>query len=117
MKLEFTESEFEPLPVGAYSAIYQGAEDFDGESKYGPAVRLKFLIVGGEQDGQETDCLCTKRLTTKSKLTKFVAALKGGPLEKGETVDLDEFKGANVLLVVADRSEGEGTTITSIVRK
>ncbi len=117
MELEYKESEFEALPVGAYSAIYQGCEDFDGDAQFGPAVRLKFVCVGGDVDGRETDVLASKRLTSKSKLAKFVTALAGRPLTRGEKVDLDSFKGVNVLIVVTPKEKGEGTTITSIVKK
>lgn len=117
MELEYKESEFEPLPVGAYNAIYEGAEDFAGDGQYGPSVRLKFVVVGGELDGKPTDVLCSKKLTSKSKLARFITAIKGSPLVKGERVDLDGLRGANVLIVVGPREKGEGTVITSIVKK
>ena len=116
MKFEYKESEFEPLPVGGYQAIYQGAEEFDGDKKYGDCVRLKFLVVGGDHDGQETDVLCAKKLTSKSKLTKFVIGLKGSGLKPGDVVDLDDFKGTNCMINVGPKEKGDGTTINSVVK-
>jgi len=114
-ELQFEYVEFDVVPPGKYSAVFQGAEDWDDNGNdYGPAVRLNFLVMNGDHDGKMVTAICSKKLTRASKLTKFVSAMNGGPFRPGDIVRLDDYLGTNGSIVVEATQNG-GSKVTDFV--
>jgi hypothetical protein len=104
------------LPMGSYPVRFAKCEEYtENVDKYGPAVRLVFIVQGTEHDGEEGYAVCSAKLTPKSKLTKFAVALKGGPIPAGEEVDFDNLVGVEGLIVVEETESG-GSKVTSFIR-
>jgi len=95
------------VPAGSYpSAEFIGTEDYENE--YGKAVRLKWRILGGEQDGQEATRICSPNMSAKSALGKLAVALKGGPIAIGETFRFTDYVGVRGSLIVEQTQSGGG---------
>lgn len=104
------------LPVGVYAAEFVGAEPYnENADKYGPGVSLKFRVIGGQHDAQEVSRICGAKLSQKSALAKFAVGLKGGPIEAGERINFDNFKGARGSIIVQPTESG-GTRIEAFMR-
>ncbi len=63
--MKFTMQDNTGVPVGGYAAEYVGAEAFENESDYGPAVKLKWRILDGEHQGAETTRIVSQKLSPK----------------------------------------------------
>jgi hypothetical protein len=104
------------LPVGVYACEFIGAEAYnENVEKFGPGVSLKFRVLGGQFDGQEVSRICGAKLSQKSALAKFCVGLKGGPIEAGERVNFDNFKGTRGSVIV-QQTENGGTRIETFLR-
>jgi len=104
------------LPVGVYNAEFLGVEAYnENADKYGPGVSLRFKVLGGQFDGQEVGRICGAKLSQKSTLAKFAVALKGGPIEAGERVNFDTFKGTRGSVIVQPTESGS-TRIETFLR-
>ena len=102
--MKFTMTASEGIPAGGYSAEFIGAEVFKNE--YGPGVRLKWKVNDGEYAGAETSAMCSQKLSAKSKLYKFVKALKSDEITAGEEIDLQSYLGVKGLIVVVESESG-----------
>ena len=114
--MRFTMQANTGIPVGNYSAEFIGAEEFNNESDYGPAVRLKFRVLDGPQVNSEVSRICSQTLSPKSNLYKFVRMLKGSDIEAGEEVDLQSYVGTRGMIVVEETDSG-GTRVGSFLRQ
>jgi hypothetical protein len=117
MELEYTESQFEPLPVGAFEAIYQGAEDFAGDGQYGPSIRLKFVIVGGEVRRTRDGRLVFEATHNQEQVDEVHHGADGTSAHQGGEDRFGFDQGDELLLVTAPKEKGDGTAIVSIVKK
>ncbi|MEO2035578.1 MAG: hypothetical protein ABGZ35_26160 [Planctomycetaceae bacterium] len=111
--MKFTMTVGEGIPAGGYSAEFIGVEEFENE--YGPGVRLKWKVNDGEHAGAEPSAMCSQKLSAKSKLHKFVKALKGGEIAAGEEIDLQTYVGVRGLIVVVESDNG-ATYVDSFLR-
>ena len=101
------------IPVGTYLAEFISVEAFDDNAdKYGPALLLKWKIIGGNFDGQEASRICSKKLNPKTALHGFAVALKGGKLEGGEAFDFDDYLGAQGSIIVEETPSGSTRVAT-----
>ena len=104
------------LPVGAYSAIFVGAEPYtENVEKYGPGVSLKFRVVGGEHNGEDATRICSAKLTPKSSLGKFAVALKGGSVIAGERFNFANYVGTAGSIIVEATDNG-GSRISTFLK-
>ena len=101
------------LPVGPYAAEFAEAEAF--ENDYGAAVRLTFVVLSGDHEGEPGTRIVSQKLSPKSNLHKFVKALKGAAVEPGERIDLESFYGTRGTIVVEETDSG-GTRVGSFLK-
>jgi len=101
------------VPVGNYPVEFTGAEEFENE--YGPGVRLKWKVTGGDQEGSEPTRIVSAKLSPKSNLFKFVSALKGSKPEAGEEIDLDSLTGIKGMAIVGETDSG-ATRVETFIR-
>ena len=104
------------IPAGHYHAEFAGAESFENESDYGPAVRLKWKVIDGEHADAEASRICSQKLSRKSNLYGFVRSLKGLDVEPGEEVDLQSYVGTKGLVVVEEIDSG-ATRVASFLKQ
>ena len=96
------------IPKGAYQAEFVRAEKYEQNvEQYGLGILLAWRVLNGELAGEEASRIVSAKLSAKSNLYKFVQALKGGPVEPGEKVDLESFYGTQGMVIV-DKCGGEG---------
>ena len=111
--MKFVVTAGEGLPVGSYPAKFAAAEPFENE--YGPAVKLVFEVLQGEFQGQSASRICSVKLSPKSNLFRFIAALKGTKLEPGEEVNLLSFIGQKGMMTVEQADSGS-SRVGSFIR-
>jgi len=105
-------------PAGAHPAEFVGIEPFTGgddTKSFGPAVLLKWKVTHGDHTGEEITCICSAKLSQKSKLGKMAVALKGGPISLGEDFDFASYFGVVGTLLVEETGEGSAR-VTSFIR-
>ena len=94
IELEATESG-SPIPfdAGTYPATVSGVEEADGNPEYGAQVKLLLLTDEPDDDGQPIElwAWASRKLTTKSKLWKWVTAITGRPPEIGKTFRIEDL--------------------------
>jgi len=106
------------IAEGAYSAEFVRAEEYtENVDQYGVGVLLVWNVREGDLTGEEASRIVSAKLSTKSNLYKFVQALKGGPLEPGEKVDLEEFYGTKGMIIVETcGTDGASTRVSTFLK-
>lgn len=105
------------VPAGAYAGEFLGVEDFEGgQADYGPAVLLRWKILGGEHEGSEATRIVSKKFSPKSGLGKLAVALKGSAIQPGESFSFDSVVGARGSLVVEETPTGSGTRVGAFIK-
>jgi len=102
--MKFTMTASEGIPAGNYSAEFIGFEELKND--YGLAVRLKWKVIEGKYAGAEPPAVCSQKLSAKTKLHKFVKAMKGNEITAGEEIDLRSYLGMKGLIVVVESESG-----------
>jgi hypothetical protein len=104
------------VPPGAYRAKFAGCKPFEQRTpnEYGPAVVLTWKVIGGQCDGQDAGRICGAKLTPQTVLGKFAAAVKGSPLQVGETFDFDRYVGRPGSLSV-EATERGGSRVSAFI--
>lgn len=109
MSSVFTMSSSGP-PAGHHPVEFVGISPFESDNEktsgYGPAVSLLFRVTEGSHADEEIFVVCSKKLTSRSKLATYAVALNGGAIAMGQTVDFDSFIGTKGILVVDQDAEG-----------
>ena len=113
--MKFTFSANGGPPPGNYRAEFTGAEPFEGNTEFGPAVRLGWRILDGDYAEEEASRICSAKLSGKSNLSKFAVALKGGSLEAGEEFDFDAYVGSSGS-IVCEPTESGGSRVSMFLR-
>lgn len=104
------------VPVGSYQGEFIGVEPFEGGSTdYGPAVLLKWRIIGGEHDGSEATRVASKKFSPKSTLAKLAVALKGSAIAPGEAFSFATVVGTRGMLLVEETDSGS-TRVSTFIR-
>ncbi|MCR9296360.1 MAG: hypothetical protein NXI32_26925 [bacterium] len=104
------------LPQGIYDVEFVGAELYtENAAEYGEGVSLKFKVTAGDHAGTEMSRIVAKKMTAKTKLGKFAAALKGGEIKSGERFNFDDYVGTAGKIVVETTDNG-GTRISTFMR-
>lgn len=113
----------EELPLESYTVfpagMYRGKlEAIDNlETTYGPSLKFRWRIVGGEEDGAEFSALANKRLMPKSKLAKWALAhLSINAFPEGFVLKLSNLIGKEVLITVGVELRQDGAGERNIVR-
>ena len=105
------------VPAGQYEVEFVSATPWEEHAdKYGPGTLFQFRVVGGDHDGVEVGRITGARLTPKSALAGILTGLRGSKIERGETVDPQDFVGRRYFAIVKETDSGS-TRIESIVRK
>lgn len=103
-------------PAGHHPVEFVSIGPFEPEDPkktagYGPAVSLTFRVTEGQHVGEEIFIVCSKKLTSRSKLGTYAVSLNGGAIPLGTEIDFDKFVGVKGILVV--EMDGEGNTKAS----
>ena len=117
-----TDNQFVMTPggvdVGSYTVEYAGLEPYEGNEenlkRYGPAVRLKWRVVAGDQAGAIASRICGRKMSPQSALGKFAVALKGSALQTGEAFNFDDYIGVKGSVIV--EAAGDGTKVSAFIR-
>ena len=96
------------IPVGSYQAEFIGGEPYrENVEKYGEGVLLKWRVVDGIHNGEETSRITSRKLSPKSALGKLAVAMKGEPIARGEDFDVNEYVGTRGCVLV-EETDGHG---------
>jgi hypothetical protein len=101
-------------PPGVYQVVFVRAEAFN-EGDFGPGVKLIWKILDGELAGEETNRICSLKLSPKTNLFKFVKALGGREPQPGEQIELDSFADTRGSVVVEELPSGS-TRVSAFIR-
>ena len=92
------------VPEGAYKVVFIGIEEFRGNPDkpidYGPAVILTWRVTEGDCKDEEVSCMCSQKMSSRSKLGKFAMALAGRSIDSGEEINFEDFVGCQGTLQV-----------------
>jgi hypothetical protein len=105
---EFTYSEPPSIEPGVYPALFNYVEAVD-HARYGLRWRWYFVVRGAAENGEDLSLSkwTSPYLSRKSKANEIVRALRGKPLERGETLAGQGLEGRPCQLVVS-RDDEEG---------
>lgn len=109
------EESFESVPVGGYRTKFLRVEEAEGSPQYGPALRWCFEVTDGPMTGKLATALTGRKFTTKTNAGKLLSQLQGRPLEKSQTVDLNQFVGQSYAVNVTETESGS-TKVDSCFR-
>lgn len=87
-------------PDGVFTARFTGVEGWQGQNDFGPALRWRWVIIGGGQAGVEVGVITAARCTAKNKTGMVIAGLVGRPVQAGEPFDPAQFVGRVYTIVV-----------------
>ena len=97
------------VPAGAYEATITAIDQINGQ--YGPQVRIKFQLDGGETLSLYTSAT----FNAKSKLWAVVAAVFGREPGSGVAFNSDWLIGRRARILVGDHTRADGTTGSKIM--
>jgi len=107
-KLSYDESNYEPMDIGSYEAVFTRYEE--DEMEFGPVYKLYFEITNDkEYEGKELSRLVSQKFNPKSNLFQTVQGLLGRPIRPGEEIDLDELIGRPCVLNIGHNVKERGT--------
>lgn len=87
-------------PDGVFTARFTGVEPFAGQQDFGPALRWKWAVLGGQHAGCEISLISAVRATAKNKTGMVIGGLAGKPLQVGEPFDPAQHVGKVYTVVV-----------------
>ncbi len=73
----------EPLPPGAYFAVFLSLEPFTND-KVADKLRFTFQVASGQQQGRNATALTDQRITPNTHAGRLIAGLVGRALTPGE---------------------------------
>jgi hypothetical protein len=112
--MQFTFADNEGPPAGIYKASFAGVEPTTHD-EYGEGARWEFKVSAGEHEGKVSS-RTTKRVPGANNLCgRFMAAVIGRQMARGEQVNLAPYVGRIYTIVVADAPNGKGTRVESVV--
>ena len=81
-----------PLEAGVYAAKVSGVEEADG-GQFGDQVKLLLTTDEPDADGQPIElwAWASRKLTTRSKLWRWVTALTGSPPQLGRVFTIEDL--------------------------
>ena len=81
-----------PLDAGVYAAKVSGVEEADG-GQFGDQVKLLLTTDEPDADGQPIElwAWASRKLTTRSKLWRWVTALTGSPPQLGRVFTIEDL--------------------------
>lgn len=97
------------VPAGAHDATITAVDQINGQ--YGPQVRIKFTLDGGETLSLYTSAT----FNAKSKLWAVVAAVFGREPGPGVAFSSDWLIGRRARILVGDHTRADGTTGSKIM--
>jgi hypothetical protein len=104
------------VPAGSYNVKFEGLEEYSENSdKFGEGCLLKFEVLSGDQKGNQTTRIVSKKFSTKSNLYRFAKALLGRELTRGEDFDFADFVGTKGLAIVEETESG-ATRVATFLR-
>ena len=101
------------VPAGQYTAAFDAIEETN-HPEYGEGLIWKFLIHGGQYDGQIAQRVTGPQPTPKNACGKMVKGVTGSLPTAGNEVDLDKFIGTKFSILVEDAENG-GTRIAAVI--
>ena len=107
------------VPPGAYSVEFVKLENFESEENsndYGPAVILRFKVLSGDYEGEETTRICSKKMNPRTELGKFARAITGSQGKVGQSFRWEDFYGQAFQALVEETPSGRGTRVGSVVK-
>ncbi len=106
-----TVTESKPAPTGDYRVQVVDIEEFEGN--FGPQLRFTLEVVDGPYAGKQIYAWCAAKLSTRSKLAQWAAAL-GCPFVPGEMFDTDDLVGRQAIAVVTLESGDNGNEFNRV---
>jgi hypothetical protein len=97
------------VPAGAHDATITAIDQINGQ--YGPQVRIKFTLDGGETLSLYTSAT----FNAKSKLWAVVSAVFGREPGLGVAFNSDWLIGRHARILVGDHTRADGTTGSKIM--
>jgi hypothetical protein len=95
------------LPVGSYYAQFESCEPFvENTDKYGPAVVLRWKILGGPCDGAVATRVCSAKMTPGSSLGKLAVSIAGRQIAVGEAFSFGQYVGCRGNLLIEGTNNG-----------
>lgn len=100
--------QFEPLPVGFYSALFKGVADFTLPQDGKPKWRFEWEVATGEHKGKIATALCDRNLNPNTLPGQLILGLLGRPIVAGENVRaaVEACKGKTCMVSVAPGPKG-----------
>lgn len=105
---------FSALDPGVYRARCEKIETID--TKFGPALKFYWKVVGGDADGEMFDALANKKLLPKSKLATWAKAHLGvTQFPEGFVLQVGTLVGKMVDIVLLTEPRNDGTGDRNVV--
>ena len=101
------------VPAGQYTATFSAIEK-SKHVEYGEGLIWKFVIHGGQYDGQTAQRMTGPHPTLKNGCGKMLKGITGSVPSIGNEVELDMFIGSKFLILVEDADTG-GTRIATVL--
>jgi hypothetical protein len=103
--------EYKVIDEGVYAARIASAEPVEGQ--YGQQIKFSFDVLDADE---ETSLLgwASAKLTPKTKLFEWAKAAMGDQFEPGQDLNIDDFVGRKVQLVVARRLSADGSEFNKV---
>ena len=114
IRIEATESGTPiPLDAGTYPAVISSIERAEGSPEYG-GEQVKFFletqVVGDDGEPIILWAWATLKLSTQSKLTRWVTAITGGPPELGKVFEIQNLVGKPCRVQISEDRQDGGST-------
>lgn len=100
--VQFTDTEYELLPVGEYRIQVTNVVEEVGN--FGPQLKLTLEIVKGEYEGKSLSAWCGLKGGPTAKLTAWAAAL-GLDTTPGNAIDTDDLNGKQCMATILVESK------------
>ena len=102
------------LPAGKYTAVLTNIEDWEGD--YGPVFRLRFAVVHAEETYEVTGWAKKyEKITPKSKMGCWTAAILGRELEENEQLTSQMLLNKPCEIEVAHKAAEDGQIFAKVV--
>lgn len=102
----------DPLPTGEYDARLVNIETADGQ--FGTQLKFTFELTDPAHNGRRLTAYARLSESVRGKLTQYVGALLGRPLQAGEVIDWNALMNRPARLVVLKAVKPDGTTYNKV---
>jgi len=101
---------------GRHEAIMEDV--VESNSQFGPCVKFLFKVNDAEGEPGISGLCSAKKLSPATKLFKWLSAMNGGKLEKGDQVDPKDFIGNKMEILVEStfKDDQEFSNVTEVVK-